>query len=297
MTGHLSILRNHSRWNPPMTSETDLRTRLAEGSLSVVATHACRAEDLRPDERAPGNLYVMHETGRCWIDSAEPSASYDLLTLCGYEGIRDAYAAQLGAAPIQIRSTVPFVLAGILCQFVPLSPAQIVERIAAGTPFLMERHQIVSAIVACLRHAGGINSRCTDGSMPELPRTRLGDVMTLRLAAERATDRGLLLSRIDNAILSALISLSQDGGEASVATIAEWIGARIDEQHSNHAILGALGTLGWRGFTILRSDGETGAYRITASGCAALLSEIGKMAALHRDVVARAEEFETNRAA
>lgn len=296
MTAHLSILRSPSRWNPPMTSETDLRTRLADGDLTVVATHACAPEDLRPDERAPGTLYIVHDTGRCWVEGADPSMSYDLLTLCGYERIRDAYAAQLGAAPIQIRSTVPFVLGGILCQFVPLSPAQIVERIAAGTPFLIERHQLVSALVACLRHAGGINARCTQGGMPDAARIRPRDVMGLRLAAERATDRGLMLSRIDNAILSALASLGPDG-EIDIDGIAEWIGARIDEQHGRHAILGALGTLGWRGFTSLRNDGETATYRITPSGCAALLSEIGKMAALHREIVERAGEIENNRAA
>lgn len=298
MTGHLTILRSISRGNPVMTTESELRARLAECTLTVVATRACAPEELNPEERTKGDLYILHDTGRCWIESAGPAASYDLFTLFGYDGIRDAYAAQLGAAPIQIRSTVPFILAGILCQFLPFSPAQIVERIAAGTPFLVERHQLVSALVACIRHVGGINGRCETNALPEAARLHLRDVISLRLAAERATDRGLMLSRLDNAILSALASQAEGDGAATIPEIIEWIGTRIAEQNSTHSVLGALGTLGWRGFTSLRSEGETTRYRITPSGCAALLSEIGKLAALHRDIPGLNEHETTpNRAA
>ncbi len=288
MTAYVSILRSESHDASPIRSEGDLRERLSTHGLNVV-TRACRPEDLTSEDCRPGQVYVLHESGRCWFEGEDSGASHDLFALCGYDRIRDAYASQIGAAPIQIRSTIPYVLSGILPQFVPFTPNQIVERIAAGTPFLMERGQMVSALLGCIRQIGSINARLARDTIPEGVRIRLQDLISLRLAAERATDRGLLLSRIDNAILSGLHALTRRDGEASIAAIAEWIGERIDEQHAPNAILGALGTLGWRGFTALRMHGEVAYYAITPSGCHALRSEVGKLAALHREIVEEQE--------
>lgn len=251
--------------------------RLIDGLVSLDL-----AQDTGPDAARSlaslGRAGICPGTGEGFLGTQTGIQPFHLLDAVGYGRIASAYGVGQEVAPIQLRSDAPYVLGGIIYTILPYNPAAAVARIASGTPFLMSLPQVVALVVMCLRHLGGLNAKCEAGDLPESARINLCDFLGMRLAADRATDRGLLLSRIDNAILSSLFSLHEP---ASPAAICEWIGDRIDEQHLPAAIEAAIGTLAWRGFVTRNPDHH---YALTGHGEHALRAEASKIAALHADL-------------
>ncbi len=259
------------------TPISEIGQRLISGQISLeIASHP----DIQSAQAIAGQGHVglCAETGEAYIATKGGIQSFPFLEAVGYGRIASAYTIGQEVAPIQVRSDAPYILGGILFTVLPYNPATAVARMTNGMPFLMSLSQVITLVAGCLRHASGLNARCDQGDLPESARIDMGGFLGMRLAADRATDRGLLLSRIDNAILSSLFSLNEPSG---TGVISEWIGERIDEHHLPNAIEAAIGTLAWRGF-VKRDDRCF--YALTEHGEQALRSEASKMAALHHDL-------------
>lgn len=283
MKSHLSIFRVFPDRRNRLATLEGVKSHLDDGTIEFLSTNAQNIDDIRQSDVLVNHLYVDHETGRCRVyNNSRNHEQYDLLTLLGHDRIREAYEMRRVAAPIQLRSTMPYILSGVLFQSVPMTSEEVSIRIIAGTPIVLERRQLVGSLVASLRHVGQINMRCEKGELPNAAWVRVADLIGLRLAADRATDRGLLLSRLDNAILSVLAqhAIAQGDITLSAEEIASAIFRCISEENTKASIVGSLGTLRWREFVKI-SDTNADRHHITPMGMEALQSEMRKAAALH----------------